>query len=521
MLDRIFIFVLNMSFVGSYVILFVIIARLFLRKAPKIFSYALWAVVLVRLLCPFSFESAIGLLPSNTQPIPQNIVYQDVPQIDTGIRIVDNAVNHILPPVVTPEVSVNPIQIWIFIARCIWLLGIAVIVVYSIVSLIKLRRELIGATPLEKNINIVDHIDSPFVMGFVRPKIYLPSSLTDSERVFIIRHEKTHIKRLDHITRILGFITLSVHWFNPLVWIAFVLSGKDMETSCDESVMKKMNTDIRADYSEALLKFATGKKLIAATPLAFGEGDTKDRVKNVMKYKKPVIWMSAICLILVGVVTVSLMTNYKNNEQDSSSVKLIDDSQGIQVENGSVFKGTNIHSDSAMEIEIHNKWNVYEPGNEETFIPKVTSPILMDDDSIGAAVLLDYADDEKIVFHGYFGIFIYDLKTEKITFNADLTSAIGVNYVQGDNYAEVLISGDGKTVMVYQNDILGNYESIKALYVDMETGKHYFAPYKAFDSLNSDEYRYPIYPFEGATIGKLKYLANEREYLLFDGFKLD
>lgn len=262
----------------------------------------------VRLLCPFSFESAIGLLPNNTEPIPQDIVHTEYLSVDLPFPIINEAINENLPQG-EEQLVADPLEAPVAIGTLVWGLGISMMAIYSIVSLIKLRRKLIGATPIEKNIYIADHIDSPFVMGFIRPKIYLPSNLTDTERDFIIKHEQTHIKRLDHITRILSFITLAVHWFNPFVWIAFVLSGKDMETSCDESVMKKMNTDIRADYSEALLKFATGKKLIAATPLAFGEGDTKDRVKNVMKYKKSTVWVSAICLVLVSVIAISLMSN--------------------------------------------------------------------------------------------------------------------------------------------------------------------------------------------------------------------
>ena len=318
LLDRLFISVLNMSFVAIYVIIFVIIARLLLKKAPKIFSYALWGVVLLRLLCPFSFESNIGLLPSNTQPIPQDIVYQAIPEINTGINMIDSSINKVLPPVVHPDASINPIQIKIFIYGHIWLIGIAIMAIYSLVQLIKLRKKLIGAIPLKDNIYLADHISSPFVMGLIRPKIYLPSNLSESEQDYIIAHENHHIKRFDHITRILAFIALSVHWFNPFVWFAFILSGKDMELSCDEAVLKKMDKDIRAEYSSSLLRFATGRKLMTATPLAFGEGDTKGRVKNVMKYKKPVIWVSAICFILVSVVAVSLMSNSKNDEQDLS-----------------------------------------------------------------------------------------------------------------------------------------------------------------------------------------------------------
>ncbi|MFI3201903.1 MAG: M56 family metallopeptidase, partial [Eubacteriales bacterium] len=276
------------------------------------FSYALWAVVLVRLLCPFSFESAIGLLPSNTEIVSSSQDFTndtEILELPT-IEVPAGRVEYSPESGVTISVdTVIPIE---FILGMFWVIGIVVMFVYSIASLIKLRRKLIGATPFEKNIYIADHIDAPFVMGFIKPKIYLPSNLTDAERDFIITHEQTHIGRLDHITRILSFMALAVHWFNPLVWIAFVLSGKDMEISCDESVMKKMNTDIRADYCEALLKFATGRKLIHATPLAFGEGDTKGRVKNVMKYKRPVVWVSAICLILVSVIAVSLMSNSSN-----------------------------------------------------------------------------------------------------------------------------------------------------------------------------------------------------------------
>ena len=308
-LDSIFISILNLSLIAIYVVLLVLISRFLLKKSPKIFSYALWAVVLIRLICPFSFESILGLLPSNTHPIPQNIMYQQNPKIDTGIDIVDKTVNHILPTVVTPEASINPMQIWIFIGRNIWLLGIFVMLLYSIVSFVKLRRKLIGATPLEKNIFIADNIASPFVMGIINPKIYLPSNLENCERDFVIEHERTHIKRLDHITRILGFIALSLHWFNPFVWLAFVLSGKDMESSCDEIVMKKIDKDIRADYSQSLLKFATGKRLITSTPLAFGEGDTKNRVKNVMKYKKPTIWVSSIALVFVLIASVLFLSN--------------------------------------------------------------------------------------------------------------------------------------------------------------------------------------------------------------------
>lgn len=310
MLDRLFISVLNMSLVGSVAIVLVLIARLLLKKAPKLFSYALWGIVLFRLLCPFSFESAISLMPMGKAPIPQDIIYSAAPQINTGVDIIDNSINPLIP---APNMgdSANPIQIWLFIAAIIWTLGMIAMLFYSIAAFARLKRRLIGAIHLQGNIYLADHISSPFVMGLFKPKIYLPSSLSDAEKDFIIAHEMCHIKRLDHVTRVLGFAALTVHWFNPLAWIAFVVSGKDMELSCDEAVMTKMDTDIRAEYSQSLLRFGAAKGMIQATPLAFGEGDTKSRVKNVLNYKKPAFWVTVVAIVAVTAVGVGLLANPK------------------------------------------------------------------------------------------------------------------------------------------------------------------------------------------------------------------
>ncbi|MEG0836177.1 MAG: M56 family metallopeptidase, partial [Christensenellaceae bacterium] len=311
MLEKLFVSILNMSLIGSYVIIFVLIARLLLKKAPKIFSYALWSIVLFRLICPFSFESVLSLIPMAKTPIPQDIIYSTLPQINTGINIIDNSINPILP---APNLgdSVNPLQIWIFIGTIIWVLGMLAMLIYSVISFAKLRKRLIGSVQMKDNIYLADHISSPFVMGIIKPKIYLPSSLSDSEKDFIIAHEMCHTRRLDHITRILGFVALAIHWFNPLVWASFILSGKDMELSCDETVMKKMNVDIRIEYSQSLLRFATGKKMFHATPLAFGEGDTKGRIKNVLNYKKPAFWVIVVSAIAIIAIGVGLMTNSSN-----------------------------------------------------------------------------------------------------------------------------------------------------------------------------------------------------------------
>ncbi len=309
MLQRIFIDVVNMSLTASYVIAVVFAARILIKKAPKVFSYALWSIALFRLLIPFSFESVASLIPVSSTPVSQDIAYNRVPTINTGITVADNLINNVLPAPVNAASGASPIQMLIFIGTIIWGCGILAMLVYFIFSLIKLKRSLIAARPLHDNIYLADHIPTPFVMGFLRPKIYLPSSLSQNEQEYIIRHEMCHIKRFDHITRIVAFIALSIHWFNPFVWLAFVLSGKDMEMSCDEMVMKTMDSDIRTDYSQSLLRFSTARKVIYTTPLAFGEGNTKSRVKNVLIYKKPKFWVVLAAAVACIAAVFCLVSN--------------------------------------------------------------------------------------------------------------------------------------------------------------------------------------------------------------------
>ena len=334
-MEMIFLKILNMSYTAAWVILFILIARLLLKRAPKRFSYLLWSVPLVRLLCPFGIESVLSLLPTNPAPIPSNIIYAQTPQIATGIYSINNAVNPILQHAAptTPYASVNPIQIWLAIGTLIWFVGIAMLLISGIVSLIRLRRKLRVSMPLRDNIWLADHIQTPFVIGFFRPKIYLPASLSERERAYIILHEQTHLKRGDHIVKLFSFLTLCVHWFNPLVWVAFMLSSKDMEMSCDERVMEQTGADIRHDYSASLLTLATGRRIIAGTPLAFGEGNTKGRIKNVLHYKKPAFWISLVAVVAVIALAVGLLTNPR--QIDNSSVKQLFEARTEYVGNNS------------------------------------------------------------------------------------------------------------------------------------------------------------------------------------------
>lgn len=305
-MHRLFPIVCNMSLTASVVILAVLAVRLLLRRAPKVFSYALWAVVLFRLLCPVSVTSAVSLLGALGAPaqersavtsvveyVPADIVRNMAPAVtplpqepfpaEPGENIVSTA-----PSVTQPDAApISPLSGPVAVLTLTWLTGMALLLLYSVVSLLRLRRRLVGAVRLEDNIYLADYIPSPFVMGLFRPKIYLPSTLTETERGYILRHEQYHLRRRDHVVKLLSFLALCVHWFNPLVWAAFILAGKDMEMSCDEAVVRELGEDIRADYSASLLSLATGRRIVAGMPLAFGEGDTGSRIRNLLNWKRP------------------------------------------------------------------------------------------------------------------------------------------------------------------------------------------------------------------------------------------
>lgn len=312
-MENLFLTVLNMSLKASYVIIFVIVIRLFLKRFPKVYSYALWFAVLFRLICPFSFDSLFSLIPKSVN-IPQDIAYSPKPEINSGIAAIDSAVNNVLPPPLNAAASANPMQIWIAIGEAIWLIGIAVLIIYSVYATVKLYRNLRFAKHLEDNIYIINGYKTPFVFGIVNPKIYLPNHLTESEKSYVLLHEQTHIKRLDHIVKLAFFIVTCIHWFNPLVWAAFYLMGEDMELSCDEKVVKQMGNSIKKEYSSSLLSMSTGRRILGGSPIAFGENNTEGRIKNILNYKNPSLWVLIVVSIVIVIFIIGLITNPKSDE---------------------------------------------------------------------------------------------------------------------------------------------------------------------------------------------------------------
>ena len=324
MFDRLFMDILDMSKTAAIVIAAVLLARLFLRKAPKVFSYALWTVVLFRLLCPFSLEAPVSIMP-HLPATSSSYALADEPIDFAGAGMVayqaiGDAVNgepeiHRIPTTETSEMGVTRYvtadwrSLGILFGKYVWAAGVAFMLLYSLIAYRKVRKDAKIAVPLRDNIWIADDIQSPFVIGFTQPKIYLPCNLSEKEQEYIILHEQHHIRRFDHIFKAAAFLALTIHWFNPLVWVAFVLACKDMEMSCDEAVVCKLGGEVRADYSASLLTLATGRRIIAGTPLAFGEGDTRDRIKNLAKWKKPAIWIVVIVAVLCIILAAVLLTD--------------------------------------------------------------------------------------------------------------------------------------------------------------------------------------------------------------------
>ena len=353
-MEQAFLNLLNMSITASYVILFVLIARVLLKKAPKVFSYSLWSVVLFRLICPFSFSSALsffGFFKDGTmEHIPANIGYMANPQVNVGTANLDNWINSSLPAA-TPAGSVNPMQIIIAVLSLLWITGVIGLLIYSVVSYIRLQRKGSTAMLISDNIFECENIKSPFVLGIVKPRIYLPVSLSGNERSYILMHEQTHIKRFDYLIKPFAFLVLCFHWFNPLIWVSFMLMSHDMEMSCDERVLKEMGGNIKKDYSSSLLALAVDRRVINGSPLAFGESNAKSRIKNVLNYKKPAFWMVAAAIMLVIMVGIGLTANPRNDEQDLSFLN-IDNTASVAVQQ------------EMLMIRIHGLGTSFVPGNE-------------------------------------------------------------------------------------------------------------------------------------------------------------
>jgi len=309
-MNGLFLKIINMSISASWLILAVLLLRLVLKRAPRWVNVLLWGIVAVRLIFPFSIESALSLIPS-AETIPMDIEMAAQPAINSGIPVLNRVVNPMLSSFAPQDISMsaNPLQIWIPILSIAWLTGAAALLLYTVVSYWRLHKKVSEAVILRDNIYQSENMASPFVLGIIKPKIYLPFKIDSQNLEHVIAHEHAHIRRKDHWWKPLGFLLLTIHWFNPLMWFAYMILCRDIELACDEKVIRELDNEQKADYTQALVACSVNRRMIAACPLAFGEVGIKDRVKSVMNYKRPTFWIIVLSVIVCVVVSVCFLTN--------------------------------------------------------------------------------------------------------------------------------------------------------------------------------------------------------------------
>ncbi|MBO5426692.1 MAG: hypothetical protein J6A25_14380 [Lachnospiraceae bacterium] len=602
-METIFTKLLYMSVQASITIGVILVARLIFKliKAPKRYSYILWLIPFIRLICPLVLESDFSLMPrvfmeyeiennGNSEAIENNYnTYYDVVD-ETGQETYDNTYytyesNSIKDTIEYPsyynidELEQEGLMVenglvskkgnvvekktasisLISVMSYIWIAGVALIVVYSAISFLRFKKKLVGGVAIEKMVYLMDYIDTAFVIGVLRPRIYVPSNIDEDELEYVIAHEKQHIKGLDYIIKPIVFFIVSIHWFNPIVWMAYYFFEKDMEMSCDEAVIGKLGIDKKESYATALLKLSAGKNYLLSIPTAFAEGSTKGRVKNIMKAKKPIIAVVVIAIVVVIILSVALLTNpaekdkggsnntstSTNMDSQSTDEKVllpgvysldiecnevndsIEDNQlsGKYIpqlridENGSVGFGYDpfssylvyassytvedgvmsfttddgnrtytflVQDDHTLIFDAENSstascvdgnaaykvtdgatftWGLYEYAVEGvTYTSEIEyqEAYITEDMILGSdGVILDYVDSHKIIFHGYAGLFVYNLDEIAMESSVNL-EPIGCNYTQGDNACKVSVSDDGRYVYM----VLGNKSGSGESYID-------------------------------------------------------
>lgn len=402
---EVFIAVLNMSIASSWLILAVFILRFLLKKAPRKFTVMLWGIAAVRLVLPFTFQSFLSLIPSGKTIIP------DVtrPYFDSGISAIDNGVNSYLKSryfegVTRPAGYFSDITT---VLSLIWIVGIAVLLIYTAASCIKVKRKVSTAVLLRDNIFQSENISSPFVFGIIKPKIYLPFNISENDAENVIAHENAHISRKDYLWKPLGFFILTLHWFNPFVWLAYILFCRDIEFACDEKVVGSFTAEEKADYSRSLLACSTKKNTVSACPLAFGEVGVKSRIKSVLNYKKPAFWLVVVAAAAVIAAAVCFLTDpqpaysvkYEVSEKQSDgdiaiTVAHYKDENGLWVADGRRYK---------YRLEISGRMN--NAAKDSTFIVLSNSEDIFFDETWKASGLGsltgDYFDPEAAIIVGY------------------------------------------------------------------------------------------------------------------------
>lgn len=366
-MTKLFLTLLNIGIKAGWLILAVLLLRVILRKAPRWTACLLWGVVALRLVFPFPIESVFSLIPS-AQTVPMEIERMEKPEVYTGIGFVDEHVNPVITSQMAPEVeeSVNPMQIIIWVAALVWIVGIVLFQTYTLVSYMELRRKVRISIPFRSNrqlewgenlkiyrkIYVCDQMKSPFILGILNPKIYLPAGMDEAAYENIIQHEATHLKHGDQFWKPLGYLLMSVYWFQPLSWVAYAFFCKDMELACDERATMGMQKSEKASYCQTLLACSTNRQIFAACPVAFGEVGVKERVKHVLNYKKPAFGIVLVACVVCIVTVVCFLTNPKvENGNDTQSVNGTEETAATDVVSGTESGNTDIPESSDNVFE--------------------------------------------------------------------------------------------------------------------------------------------------------------------------
>ena len=323
----VFLKLLNLSISASWLVLAVLVLRLGSKRSPKWMNVLLWGIVALRLVLPFSIESALSLIPSAETVSPAAVQFAPAPTITSGVSVIDNAVNPSLSEhfAAVPTASVNPLYVWTEIAGWVWLIGLGAMLLYALVSYLRLRRRVSVSLPIRDRIYLCDAISSPFILGVVKPHIYLPSGLDEVQRQNVLAHERAHLARRDHWWKPLGFVLLAVYWFNPVLWLAYTLLCRDIELACDERVIRTMDESAVKTYSTVLLACSMPRKAAITCPLAFGEVGVKERVRNALHYKKPAFWVVAASVAVCVVMAVCFLTDPEHETMKWAKNLRVDD----------------------------------------------------------------------------------------------------------------------------------------------------------------------------------------------------
>lgn len=412
---EVFAAILDNAMVAGIMILVIVLMRVFMRKMPKFICPLLWGLVGIKLLLPFDIRSAFGLLPGDK--IVEYSGQEQAPVIvKTGLRMVDEGTNHFIGNNINSPSATRMQGNFYDVCVYFWLAGIFVLFLYMLISCIVMRKVTSCSVVVEENVRICDEINRPFLLGIIRPQIYLPSGIEKDKYEYIVAHEKMHIKRGDHIWKILGFFLLSIYWFHPLCWLAYYLFCKDVEFACDEKVISGRDSLWRANYCQTLLECSTNRRKIMFVPLGFGEVGVKERVKKVMGYKKTKISIAIFLILICGITVICFGTRHNGSGDTNNSAK--------------------------REETVDNK------STEQEEIVGQKPTINLDDYPGADGTHLYYADENKIIFADYYGLFVYDTENHKYIQSVDL-KPIGCDKTQGDDACEIAVNKDGTKVYLH------------------------------------------------------------------------